>query len=440
MAKKGKGKGAKRKATLDELDDGEAARAKLMLQLNAEQKRSADFEVEVRTLREANIELKARLKKQETDQKDIHEYLTKSLDENYKSAEELKDELEQLQRSSRDMEKSLRNELRESRESHAKDLRRLEHDVMERDMKLTELNTFAREKEAIEANVETLRDDLQKERAARVRDCRELERRNVREKERLKKEMLIKIKETKQNLLAKTEEQLDATTKRTIMENEHIVTELHYQSKESDRVSKTNDAMRSEIARLTRECELSDTKIQEVTKRMRKYERLSKSLEERLAAAQSPAVQEGRSDSENGDSSKSDEKAASSHGAAVDRLRSRIEELEDALREVCSELASVSAKRRVKMKKRGRKFGSAPQDSRQDRSASKRAATYLCSLMNELRARTSAEELPMVLSSRFTELLKLIERRMCAHPGLRVEIDAARTLQERPCRRPRCTT
>ena len=187
MAKKGKGKGAKRKATLDELDDGEAARAKLMLQLNAEQKRSADFEVEVRTLRKANIELKARLKKQETDQKDIHEYLTKSLDENYKSAEELKDELEQLQRSSRDMEKSLRNELRESRESHAKDLRRLEHDVMERDMKLTELNTFAREKEAIEANVETLRDDLQNERAARVRDCRELERRNVREKERLKK-------------------------------------------------------------------------------------------------------------------------------------------------------------------------------------------------------------------------------------------------------------
>ena len=52
---------------------------------------------------------------------------------------------------------------------------------------------------------------------------------NVQEKENLKREMLMKIKETKQNLLSMTEDQLHITTKRHIMENENMVTELQYQ-------------------------------------------------------------------------------------------------------------------------------------------------------------------------------------------------------------------
>ena len=44
--------------------------------------------------------------------------------------------------------------------------------------------------------------------------CVFAERRNVMEKERLKKEMLHKIRETKLSLLAMTEDQLHTTTKR----------------------------------------------------------------------------------------------------------------------------------------------------------------------------------------------------------------------------------
>jgi len=52
------------------------------------------------------------------------------------------------------------------------------------------------------------------------------EREFVSEKERLKKDMLTKIKETKLSLLAMTEDQLHTTTKRTIMENEQMTIEL----------------------------------------------------------------------------------------------------------------------------------------------------------------------------------------------------------------------
>ncbi len=434
MAKKGKGKKGKKGDEVGKdgaLGEDEAARAKLLLLINSEQKRSAAFEKEVRSLREENMELKAKLKKQDADHADIHEYLTKSLDQNFKNAEALRVELETLQKSSKQVENRLQSELSESREKHATDVRSLEKDVMEKSIKLHELDVFAREKENIEDLITELREDLQKERAARVRDCRELERRNVREKERLKKEMLIKIKETKQNLLSRTEEQLDATTKRTIMENEHIVTELHYQSKESDRVSKSNDAMRKEITRLKRDCELASSKAAEVTKRMRKYERLAKSLQEELAAAQSfQPNEEATYPVDMEDNGKGNGAAHSSaeqkYGVIVDKLRTRIEELEEALREVCLEIASSRRRGKGKSgKKRGRKFGSAPPEGSLEH---KRAAQYLCSLLNELRARTSAEELPMVLSSRFAELLKMIERRMCAHPTLRIEIEAARSM------------
>ena len=49
------------------------------------------------------------------------------------------------------------------------------------------------------------------------------------EKDRLKKEMLYKLRETKANLLKMTDNQLDTTTKRTIAENEQMSSELAWQ-------------------------------------------------------------------------------------------------------------------------------------------------------------------------------------------------------------------
>jgi hypothetical protein len=63
---------------------------------------------------------------------------------------------------------------------------------------------------------------LEQEKAHHALNVAELERRNVMEKDRLKNEMLRKIRETKLSLLAMTEDQLHTTTKRTIMENEQV--------------------------------------------------------------------------------------------------------------------------------------------------------------------------------------------------------------------------
>lgn len=79
------------------------------------------------------------------------------------------------------------------------------------------------------------RQALEDELKAHASNVEKLEKRTIMEKDRLKNEMLRKIKETKLSLLAMTEDQLHTTTKRTIMENEQITTELQYQSKETER-------------------------------------------------------------------------------------------------------------------------------------------------------------------------------------------------------------
>jgi hypothetical protein len=71
-------------------------------------------------------------------------------------------------------------------------------------------------------------------------------RRNVMGKDRLKNEMLRKIRETKLSLLAMTEDQLHSTTKRTIMENEHITSELQYQRKASETITAANATVAAE--------------------------------------------------------------------------------------------------------------------------------------------------------------------------------------------------
>ena len=135
-------------------------------------------------------------------------------------------------RSERDFERQL-----EQQESRARiDINGLKSDLGAAKEKLDALTEFAEKKDIIEETLANLKAELEREKLDHAKNVQELERRNVQEKERLKKEMLIKIKETKQNLLSMTEDQLHTTTKRTIMENEQMTTELQYQCKETEKL------------------------------------------------------------------------------------------------------------------------------------------------------------------------------------------------------------
>ena len=84
---------------------------------------------------------------------------------------------------------------------------------------------------------------------------------------RLKKEMLAKIKETKANLLASTKAQLSETTRRTITENEQLVLEVQFQSRETQKMLEKYKELQKKVTSLTQALELSKQAEAELAKR-----------------------------------------------------------------------------------------------------------------------------------------------------------------------------
>merc|ERR1719389_930708 len=88
--------------------------------------------------------------------------------------------------------------------------------------------------------MERLQNELKASAEDHAAELSMLDRKKAIEIDQLKKEMLQKIRETRDTLRLKTRDQLDATTKRTIMENEQMTTELHFQSRETEKLLDRN--------------------------------------------------------------------------------------------------------------------------------------------------------------------------------------------------------
>ena len=227
-------------------------------------------ESEVRTLKEAlkkyeemagrmveeKGELLGELDRQKDNQKEIFQYLNGEL---AKKTDEIVALEERLAEKTDELESLLRDHghaIQEQKDASDHEAVRLKGEIAEYREKLEKVSRFIEIKETLEAQLtekEKLLEEEAKEHATHVSD---LERKHVQEKDRLKKEMLLKLRETKANLLKMTDNQLDTTTKRTIAENEQMSSELAWQSKETEKLIRRNEKLVSENAALKRELSL----------------------------------------------------------------------------------------------------------------------------------------------------------------------------------------
>ncbi len=76
---------------------------------------------------------------------------------------------------------------------------------------------FQQIKVNLENELDSYKNGLENEKKQRINDVNEKEREKIQATEKLRKDMLYKIKETKANLLALNDEQLQTTTRLTIL-------------------------------------------------------------------------------------------------------------------------------------------------------------------------------------------------------------------------------
>ena len=154
----------------------------------------------------------------------------------------------------------------------------LQQEVRDVRAELKKVETFIKKENELEIELADKVKQIEDDRKAHADKISDLERKHVQEKDRLKKEMLLKLRETKANLLKMTDNQLDTTTKRTIAENEQMSTELAWQSKETEKLIKKNDKVMGENANLRRELSLHKQTQEEFARKVNVYQKTIKTL------------------------------------------------------------------------------------------------------------------------------------------------------------------
>jgi DNA repair exonuclease SbcCD ATPase subunit len=134
----------------------------------------------------------------------------------------------------------------------------------------------------LRSELETNKTNLEAEKKNRINDVNEKEREKIQATEKLRKDMLYKIKETKANLLALNDEQLQTTTRLTILQNHQLTTELEYQSKQTEQLLFKNNKMKTQIETLKRDIEIHKEVEKELAKRSHFCQKVIKRLKQQI--------------------------------------------------------------------------------------------------------------------------------------------------------------
>ena len=93
------------------------------------------------------------------------------------------------------------------------------------------MDQFEIDRDKLHARISKVETDLAKEKKEHIFDVTQAERDKLQATEKLRREMLKQIKLTKASLLSLNDDQLQTTTRLTILQNTQLTIELEYQSK-----------------------------------------------------------------------------------------------------------------------------------------------------------------------------------------------------------------
>lgn len=161
---------------------------------------------------------------------------------------------------------------------HKKDIENMEIDKSALKSKLSELNEFILEKSQTESKIRKLEETIEAQTLTMKRELENVEMEKIKATEKLRRDMLYKLKETKQNLLALNDEQLHTTTRLTVLENHRLTTELEYQSKQTEKLMIRNSKLEEQVVTLKRDIEIHKQVESELAKRSHFCQKLIKRL------------------------------------------------------------------------------------------------------------------------------------------------------------------
>eukprot|EP00736_Rhodelphis_marinus_P013558 Rmarinus@m.12617 len=223
-------------------------------------------------------ELTEQLKKHKVDHGDIVSYLNAELNDKGALLVELEMKLQNVQTRAIAMEEEYVAQLEAEKEFAQNEEKRLKERISVLERRLEDLRDFTAMKEELETALDRLQKQIVVDKEESEKKRRELERKCVQDKEQVRRDMVAKLEETRRYLLRMTDEQLDATTKKTIKENDHMRAELVYQCRQTEKIMKQCDDLLQENKDLKLRFDLSEQQNSGLFQRACSLQRTIKAL------------------------------------------------------------------------------------------------------------------------------------------------------------------
>ncbi|XP_063688827.1 cilia- and flagella-associated protein 157-like [Bolinopsis microptera] len=215
-----------------------------IIQINDLEKRLDRYQSKCDQLEIESKDLQKNYEKQTQDKKEIVAFLKKKLEQMGDEVADLQEKLISLQQA-KDAEKDsyelqitqLKTEAQETKDQ-------LTSENMLINGKLEQLEDFRQNKEELEAKFKTMEELLEQEQNSRKDAVYNLERKEVQNRDRLKKEMTARVNTVAAEFRKVSNKQMAETTKRTIRENVSINAQLAKMSEKTIELIKENDELR----------------------------------------------------------------------------------------------------------------------------------------------------------------------------------------------------
>ncbi|XP_071946861.1 cilia- and flagella-associated protein 157-like [Antedon mediterranea] len=266
----------------------EVSKEFFLIQIRDLETRLARYQKKCDELEVASSQFLTEYDQMSTDKKEIVSFLKKQLEHRQDEIADLNDRLVGLQQA-KDQEKDgyeqqltqLRTEFQETKDQ-------LTSENMILSGKLASLEEFKVQKEDLMAKFAAMEVDLDRQKTDHKDHIYELERKQVVDKDRLKREMVLRVNQVASEFRKVSNKQMADTTKRTIRENVSINAQLGKMSDKTMELIQENDELRAKEKKQRQQIDMLEANEKELAKKNHSNQKVIRMLTEK--AKQQEAV------------------------------------------------------------------------------------------------------------------------------------------------------
>ncbi|XP_035682673.1 cilia- and flagella-associated protein 157-like [Branchiostoma floridae] len=291
---KGKGKGKKKKGSAkgsaagsraaSAVDDGPVSEARkefYLIQIKDLERKKERQELKAKELEDANKEFKDQYDQMSKDKHDIVTFLKRTLQERADEVGDLTDRLSALQQD-KDQEKEAYEETIKTMKAEFQETKdNLSTENMNLQRALAGLEEFKIQREDLMRKFAILEEDSRKLQEEHQEQMYKLERKAVVDKDRLKKEMVLKVNQVAAEFRKVSNKQMADTTKRTIRENASINSQLTKMSDKTMDMLQEIDELRAKEKEHRQKKQLLETNEKELAKKIHSSQKVIRMLTEK---------------------------------------------------------------------------------------------------------------------------------------------------------------